>query len=192
MSEMTDALDRVVAHLRRLGRGAPDRLQKGLSREELAKWESQLPFALTRELEVIYQWHNGTKDQPGDLLETLYLFPGFYFVPIQEALQIYHAESVNPEWLETWFPVFANGGGDFYLIPCAREKLDATPVIGWIHGEPEKIEEYESLTAMARTLDECFARKAFYLNDEDMMDIDDDRHRVIANRFNPTIPEWQN
>ena len=191
MSDMTAALDRIVAHLRRLERGSPDRLQRGLSNRELASWEAKLPFALTRELEVIYQWRNGTRADPGDLLESLYMFPGFYFLSIEEAVETYQQEQVNPEWLDGWFPVFANGGGDFYIVPCRPEKVADTVVIGWIHSEPDKIAEYESLTAMVETLDACFREGAFYLNDEDMMDIDDDKHREIANMFNPTIPEWQ-
>ena len=57
--------------------------------------------------------------------------------------------------------MFANGGGDFYIIPCTPEKLADTVVIGWIHSEPDKIAEDQSLTAMVETLDVCFREGAF-------------------------------
>jgi hypothetical protein len=189
MLEMT-ALDRIVAHLRRLERGAPDRLQRGLPKEELLSWRGRLSFALTRELEIIYQWRNGTRSDPGDTFESLYLFPGFYFLSIEEAVETYEREKINPEWLDGWFPLFASGGGDFYLVPCTQERVDAAAVIGWIHGEPDKIVEYESVTSMVATLEACFREGAFFLDDDDTMEIDDEQHRVIAARFNPTIPEW--
>src|SRR6202011_2909454 len=107
-----------------------------------------LPFSLTRELESIYQWRNGTKAVEGDLLEDLYFFPGFYFLSIEEAVQTYYEREGSPQWRKAWFPLFADGAGDFYIVPCAKKKLNASRVIGFLHGEPEQKAEYESVTAM--------------------------------------------
>ena len=191
MPEMTSTLDEIVAHLRRLGRHAPSLLQVPLTREEIQEWESRLPFALTRELATIYQWRNGTKAEESDLLESLYFFPGFYFLSIEEAVQTYQERGDSPQWREGWFPLFADGGGDFYIVPCAQQKVAASEVIGFIHGEPEQGAEYESVEAMIQTLEACFREGAFFVDDDDTMEIDDERHREIAHRFNPTIPEWQ-
>ena len=87
MPDMTAALDRIVQHLRRLGRGAPDRLQRGLSNGELASWEAETPIRAHTRIGVIYQWRNGTRADPGDLLESLYAVPGFYFLSIEEAIE---------------------------------------------------------------------------------------------------------
>lgn len=191
MSDMINNLDRIVAHLRRLGRGAPDRLQQGLSQQELASWESQLPFALTGELVALYQWRDGTKAEEGDLLEDLYFFPGFYFLSMEEAVQTFKEMEEAPQWSEGWFPVFADGGGNFYIVPCTAKKVDESEVIGFLHGEPDQIAEYESVSSMIETLEACFTEGAFFVDVDDTMEIDDDKHREIANRINPGIPEWQ-
>ena len=54
-------MDRVVGHLRRLGRRVPDLLQDPLSKEELQLWAAKFPFSMTRELDAIYSWRNGTR-----------------------------------------------------------------------------------------------------------------------------------
>lgn len=191
MSDLVNNLDRIVAHLRRLGRGSPDRLQQGLSQQEIVLWESQLPFALNRELFALYQWRDGTKADEDDLLEDLYFFPGFYFLSMEEAVKIFKDREDSPQWSEGWFPVFADGGGDFYIVPCATKKVDKSEVIGFIHGEPEQIAEYESVSSMIETLEICFTEGAFFIENDDTMEIDDEKHREIANRINPGISEWQ-
>lgn len=192
MPDMISDLDRIVEHHRRLGRRVPELLQDGLSQSDLEPWESALPFALTREVERIYEWRNGTKAEQDDLLETLYFFPGFYLLSIEEAVQTYREREVSPQWREGWFPLFADGGGDFYIVPCGAKKTDASEIIGFIHGEPEQVVEYESLTAMIATLESCFAEGAFFVDDDDSLEIDDEKHREIAHTINPGISEWQN
>lgn len=191
MADMISDLDRIVEHLRRLGRRTPGLLLDGLSGPDLESWEAAFPFAFTRELDRIYQWRNGTKAEEGDLLEALHFFPGFYFLSIEEAVQTYRERERSPQWRKAWFPLFADGGGDFYVVPCLGEKTDASEIIGFIHGEPEQIVEYESLSAMIATFESCFAEGAFFVDDDDTMEIDDDKHRDIAHRFNPEVPEWQ-
>lgn len=191
MPDIDSYLDRIVRHLRRLNRHAPERLQPGLSPQELEAWESRLPFALTSEVESMYRWRNGTRAEEGASLEDLYFFPGFYYLSIEEAVQTYREREDAPQWRMGWFPLFANGAGDFYIVPCRRKKLETSEIIGFLHGEPEQTAEYESLASMIQTLEACFREGAFFLDDDDTMEIDDDKQRVIARRLNPTIEEWQ-
>ncbi len=76
-------MDSIVAHLRRLGRKAPDLLQPPLPARDLRLWASRLPFSLTRELNAMYSWRNGRVADRGELLENLHLFPGFYLLSIK-------------------------------------------------------------------------------------------------------------
>lgn len=189
--DIPQLMDGVVAHLQRLGRSVPSLLQTPLSGAELQVWAAKFPFTLTREIEVIYSWRNGTRALEDDLLESLYLFPGFYLLSIEEAYQTYLERKDAPQWRKGWFPLFADGAGDFYILPCGRKKADSSVVIGLLHGEPEQIAEYESLTAMAATLEAAFARGAFYIDQDDSMEVDDDMYGRIAHKFNPGIPEWR-
>jgi cell wall assembly regulator SMI1 len=188
---MFRVLDGIVQHLRRLDRRVPELLQRGLTRPEIQALEATLPFSFTEELVIVYEWRNGTKSESGDILDELNFFPGFYFPPLQEAIEIFHERKNAPQWREGWFPLFADGAGDFYIIPCAQEPQDAAEVIGFLHGEPQQIAEYESIMSMVLTLNAAYAENAFYLDADDTLEIDDSRYHLIANRFNPGIPEWQ-
>jgi cell wall assembly regulator SMI1 len=188
---MITDLDRIVASLAQLGRRFPALLLPGLSKREIESWEAKLPFSLTRELDSLYQWRNGTRAYEGDLLGDLYFFPGFYLLSLEEAVQTYKEREDAPQWRKGWFPLFADGAGDFYLIRCTRKKTDSSGVIGFIHGEPEQILEYESLPSMIRTLADCYAEGAFFLDEDGYLDMDDEEHRRIAHKHNPGVSEWQ-
>ena len=185
-------MDGVVAHLNDIARPVTRLLQAPLSSQQFQQWAAKFPFPFTRELEVIFSWRNGTSAREDDLLEDLYLFPGFYMLSIEEAFETYLERKDAPQWREGWFPLFADGAGDFYIIPCGKQGAESSVVIGFLHGEPDQIAEYDSLAAMAATLEAAFQRRAFYVDpDDDSMEIDDDAYAPIAARFNPGIPEWR-
>ncbi len=188
---MIAALDRIAVRLAQSNRAVAPKLQPGLSPGDIAARAATLPFALTIELEALYQWRNGTLVEEGDLLGQAYLFPGFYLLSLDEAVQTYAERKGSRQWRRHWFPVFADGGGDFFVVPCAPERREAAEVIGFIHGEPEQTVEYESLAAMMQTLDACYAQGAFFLDDDGELEVDDDKHREIAHHFNPQVEEWQ-
>lgn len=189
--EMIAALDAIVQRLTYASREVVTKLQPGLSVQDIAAGEATLPFVLTRELDALYRWRDGTSVKEGDLLTPTYFFPGFYLLSLEEAVQTYHERKSAWQWREHWFPVFADGGGDFYVVPCGAEKLDCAEVIGFIHGEPEQAVEYQTLTAMMQTLEACYSRGAFVLDDDGDLDMDDDLHRQIAHHFNPEVEQWQ-
>lgn len=189
--DIPDLLDAIVAHLLLLGRRSPTRLQPPLTPGELRRWEARFPFAFTREIEAVYSWRNGTIANEGDLLDNLHFFPGFYLLSMEEARQTYLERRDAPQWQEGWFPLFADDGGDFYLVSCQKRKLGRSEIIGFINGEPEQIAEYESVAAMLATLEAAFAEGAFFIDTEDTLEMDDDKYARIAARFNPGISEWQ-
>jgi cell wall assembly regulator SMI1 len=158
---------------------------------QIRKMTSGLPFALPREVETLYQWRDGTMVRAGDRLDKVYFFPGFYLLSLEEAVQTYAERRDAPQWRPEWFPLFANGGGDFYLAWCRSEMTQTAPIVGFMHGEPEQIVEYESLTAMVRTLAACYDSGAFFLDEDNTLEVDDEMHRQLALRFNPGIEEWQ-
>jgi cell wall assembly regulator SMI1 len=191
MPDMIAKLDLILAHLRRLGRPSADLLQPPLTLAQIERLATRLPFALTTEVETLYQWHNGTRAQTGDDLDDLHFFPGFYFLSLEEALETYVEREDADQWRKGWLPIFANGAGDFYVVPCKRKKVSSTPIIGFLHGEPDQIAEYESLEAMIQTLEACFREGVFYVDDDDTLEMDDDRHAELAQRYNPTLEAWR-
>ncbi len=191
-SRLLKALDECIAHLARLGQPVVSRLQPGLTDAEVAQIEATLPFRLTQELRAVYRWRNGIPVAEGDILGNLWFFPGFYLPPLQYARQTFEERKLAKQWRRGWFPLFEDGAGDFYIVPCPQKKTeDKAPVIGFIHGEPEQRVEYLDITTMVETIAACYAAGAFFVNSDGILDIDDDAQARIARRLNPGVAEWQ-
>jgi hypothetical protein len=91
----------------------------------------------------------------------------------------------------TWLPVFANGGGDFYVVDFSSGSDLEHPVVGFMLDEAEHPIEYESLPAMIATIAECFEEGAFFVDDRGYLEVDDGRHVEIARRNNPRLAIWR-
>ena len=70
-SLLSEALELIITHLKRLQRPVVDALQNGLSIEEIASRARPFPFQLPEELKQIYMWRNGTFALTGSLLTDL-------------------------------------------------------------------------------------------------------------------------
>lgn len=189
---MIDELDRILGHLDRLGRATPGLIRPGLAPEEVDAHEARLPFLLPEEVRQLFLWRDGTVVEEGDQLDVLQFFPGFYFPSLDEAVTVFDERRDAPQWEPGWFPVFMDGAGDFYLAVCESDRRKATTeIVGFLHGEPEQVVEYESLDAMTKVIEACYAEGAFFVDADGTLEMDDDLHRQIANRFNPGIALWQ-
>jgi cell wall assembly regulator SMI1 len=185
------ALHEVVAHLTRLGRSVVSQLQPGLSDQDVARVEATLPFQLTEEVRAVYRFCNGIALDPTKVLGHQWFFPGFYLPSLEHARERFEGRKLAAQWRKGWFPLFEDGAGDFYIVPCKKKPLDRAPVIGFIHGEPEQPIEYLDVTTMIETLADCYAQGAFFVNQEDMLDVDDDAQERIARQHNPGLDVWQ-
>ncbi|MDQ6685913.1 MAG: SMI1/KNR4 family protein [Pseudomonadota bacterium] len=190
-NDITPLADGIVAHLRHLGRKSPDLLQPPLPSPAFATCAAKFPFPLTGELLAIYAWRNGTRAEQGESLENLHFFPGFFLLSLEDALRNYLERKQNTQWRDDWFPLFADDAGDFYVVPCGSVGVDSTEVIGFVHGEPTQVAEYESIAAMLRTLNAAFAEGVFFVDHDGSLEMDDDKYKLLARRFNPKIDEWQ-
>jgi cell wall assembly regulator SMI1 len=185
------ALDRILDHLVRLKHPVVKMLQPPLTAAEVAAVEATLPFQLTEEVRAIYRWRNGITVSQTDILAHQWFFPGYYFPSLQEARLRFEGRKNAPQWHRGWYPLFDSGAGDFYIVPCKKKAQESTPVIGFLHGEPEQPVEYLSVVSMVETLAECYEKGAFFLNDQDRLDVDDDAQARLARRHNPGLAEWQ-
>jgi hypothetical protein len=185
---MRDQLDRVAASLADLNRTQLiARLLPGLPRDEVARRLEQAGVAPATCLVELYSWRGGTRVEPGTPLDDVQFFPGFYFLSLDDAIADYRAFRDDARWNPEWFPIFANGGGDFYAVVVNEEKC---PVVGFIIDEDEQSIEYESLDAMIATLAEDFAEGAFFVDDRGYLEMDSRRHGEIARAHNPTVALW--
>ncbi|MDQ6719297.1 MAG: SMI1/KNR4 family protein, partial [Candidatus Dormibacteraeota bacterium] len=112
---ISERLVEVSRELVRLGRkttiallrpGIPTRASEAMLRQH----GLQVPFGLPE----LYAWHDGTDATTGVPLDDLHLFPGYYFLSLEDATRNYAAFRDDPRWNPAWLPIFANGGGDFF------------------------------------------------------------------------------
>ena len=189
---MRDALDAIEGHLQRLGRERLlARLQPGLLPGAARPRLASIGLAAPASLLALYEWRNGTKVTPGESLDDIHLFPGFYLASLDEAIANHQAFKADPRWSRPWLPLFGNGGGDFYVVDMTGQHDPDAPVLGFLLGEPATVVEYEGIEPMVRTIAECYAEGAFFVDDRGFLEVDDDLHASIAERYNPRVELWR-
>jgi hypothetical protein len=141
------------------------------------------------EIEEFFGWHNGLDPKADLKLGDIDFFPGFYPLSIEEAVANYQSFERDPRWRSGWFPIFANGGGDFYVVDLSFE--DECPIRHFRLDEPECPIEYSSLESMLLTLSAAFDKSIIFVGGTPgYLEVDYDRFDELAARLNPDIPWW--
>lgn len=191
MSDLKNNLIRLQSYLTDWKRPVIQYLLDGLSYDTVTSKLSSIGFTPTMEISDLYEWHNGTKIVEGAVLDDMHLFPGFYLLSLDDAITQYLALVNDQRWNADWFPIFSNGGGDFYALDYSQLNKGFTPIIGFLIGESEHPVEYQSLTTMVATLLECFEQKVFVVTDDGYLDMDDAHYKLVAKKHNPNVAIWQ-
>ena len=111
---------------------------------------------------------------------------------LEYSLTSYELFQNDPRWNRAWFPVFANGGGDFYAVICQQEcGSPSGPVLGFLLGEPDHEIEYESLTTMISCLRACFEQGVFFVTAEGYLEMDSDKQFEIDKSLNPRLEGYR-
>lgn len=192
MAELRRDLDVVLQYLEELRRPVVKMLQKGISADEFEATTAILPFALPFELRILYEWRNGISCAPGTPLDDIHFFPGFYFPSLDETVAHYRALEGAPAWDARWFPVFTNGGGDFYASVCSITGSGNTaPVAFYLLGEIDQEVRYDSMCDMIRTTRACFEKGAYYLTADGFLEVNYAQRAQIAAELNPSVNLWK-
>jgi hypothetical protein len=133
-----------------------------------------------------YSVADGVKSDAGDVLEDIWVFPGYYWMSLDEAAASHRAFKDDPRWDRSWLPVFASGGGDFYAVSCSG--VDRGGVVGYLLGEEEQFIEFPDLGTMFEVLERSFAEGAFY-NGPKGFEADYGAMREVAHRIAPGFSE---
>ena len=189
-SDLSASLASIEAALQRLGRHALLRsLQAGRSAEAVRSSLGAVGLASAPELEALYVWRNGTSTAGGVTLDDIHLFPGFYLLSIEDAIMNYRAFMNDSRWRTGWLPIFANGGGDFYVLDLGS--LSTRPVRHFRIEESEHPVEFTSLGAMLATLAAGFERGVFFVDSNGYLEMDDLAFGGLAAELNHDIDWWQ-
>ncbi|MGA2292637.1 SMI1/KNR4 family protein [Bradyrhizobium sp.] len=185
LSRLQTAVDRIFDHLRACGSLIADRRRPGLSPTEVEAQIRALGLRPPRDLVRLYAYCDGTATTPWkDLLGKTDFFPGFYWMNLEKAVTVYRSLSTHSLWHQSWLPIFANGGGDFYVVICEPESPFFGEVLLVIYDETDHIAEFQNVSAMFETIERCFGQKAFFCS-EGYLEADYAKMRAIARSVQP-------
>ena len=116
------------------------------------------------------------------------MFPGFYFLSLEDAIATYAGVYSDPRWSPDWLPLFANGGGDFYLVELGSQP--SGPIRHFRIDETEHPIEFSSIAGLANTLAAAFDRGVFYVDFDGNLEMDDSHFASLAADLNPEVSWW--
>lgn len=164
MTSMTfvfEQVDELVGHLRRLQRPSADMLQPGIAPDDV---ESAVAPAgpAPEDLVSMYGRHNGVDLPVGRTLGDGHVIPGYYWMPIEEAVEHYNGlAGMGGLWAASWFPILADGGGGYIGVVCDPGSEDYGAVVEYLPGEAEHELVYDSVSMLLATTIRCFQDRAF-------------------------------
>jgi len=138
-------------------------------------------------VEAVYSWRDGTQTAEVSLDDS-HLFPGFYLLSLEDSILNYRAFVGNPRWSPGWLPLFANGGGDFYVVDLGSEPSGL--VRHFRIDETEHPIEFTSLDGMLTTVMADFERTVFFVDGDGYLEMDELAFAVVAAELNPHVPWW--
>lgn len=188
--DISSPLEFIEKALQRLGRRVLlESLQEGLLAEEVRSSLAAVGLPPTPALEALYGWRNGTSTVGVAAVDDIHLFPGFYLLSLEDAVANYKVFTTEGQWMAGWLPLFANGGGDFYVLDLSRPA--ASPVRHFRIAESEHPIEFGSLDGLFVTLATAFDRGIFFVDPGGYLEMDDLVFGGIAAELNPDVDWWR-
>ena len=157
MSELTNALDRILNWFENNKPSTIESLQPGLTIEEIEEKAKDLPFRLTQEVYELYQWKNGMIDDGSCFFEC------YRFLPFG------------------WLPIF-EFEGDYSAVICAEEKTESSLILDIY--EDTNI-AHQSLTNMMCCIAECYETGAYYIGESGNLEENEVAAKNILLKYNP-------
>jgi cell wall assembly regulator SMI1 len=159
---LTEALNRILSWIEQHKPSYVTHLQPGLSSAEIEEIVKRLPFQLSPEVYELYRWRNGATQ--GDLVtETAWIFEGWTFFPLQEAVKQYYFW--RNHFSLNGFHIFYNRQACHTGYVLIDPELENSSVIfeSFQGGNLMLHQIYTSLTSMMLTMAECYETGAYSL-----------------------------
>ncbi|MBW9336046.1 SMI1/KNR4 family protein [Herbaspirillum sp. RU 5E] len=185
-----EPIDRIFEQLGQIGSTLPCKRRAGLAPVEVQAAFDGLGLDVPDDLLNVYCYCDGTSTYEGDSLSEIQFFPGFYWMSLEDAIDVYRAISRADEWNRAWFPIFANGGGDFYAVVCDKVSPYYGEIVGFILAEEAQLVEFQNIVSMLRTIERSFAGSVFYAS-EGRLKADYPKMRAIARQLQPDFTEHE-
>jgi hypothetical protein len=176
-----------------------ENLLPGLSVQEIDEVVADLPFRLSEEFYVLYQWHNGVDISVKDSLR----FDSYvrFFSPLNICLKNYHFlmklkwdcdfddDEINPKW----FPIISNNGESYFFTKGATDQTSSSELIYLWASEDWSFEpNYESIESFVKSIYECYIAGVYDIDDnEEVICTNEKLEEEIHRKYNPNQPSWE-
>jgi cell wall assembly regulator SMI1 len=188
---LTGSLRSIESWLSRLGRAeALQALRPGVSETVVRQSLAAAGLDSVPPLEALYAWHDGTELPASGLVDDLEILPGFYFLGLDAAIAERARYLELGAWESGWFPVLADGGGWFSLVDLGGE---AEPVVRrWELDDPTAPVAFDSIAALATTIEQAYVRGIFFVDPRGHLEMDDTQFADLAVELSPaTSAAWE-
>jgi hypothetical protein len=184
MTDLTNALNRILAWLEKHSPRSASGLQSGLSSEEIEKRLNILPFCLSQEVRELYLWRNGGM--------YVSVFGYLWLMNLDGACEM--SEFINDEYVvelrekekepQYLFPIF-DFDGEYFAMQGSESITAASPIfhLGKFH---EVSFAFINLTGMMLALAECYETGVYAVTEDDRIEvIDEIEFGRIRQKYNP-------
>ncbi|BAY83230.1 PBS lyase HEAT-like repeat protein [Calothrix parasitica NIES-267] len=154
----------------------------GLTNKQIEELTKNLSFKLPKEVQELYQWHNGTRHGHG-------FFPFHVFYSLEECL------GFNSNIIDYWDDaqsmslhtlILFSIDKSFFFTVSSCEEQELSPI--WVmHMGDEPVVCFESLTNLLLMISDCYETGAYYVDNKGYLEEDTAKSNLIFSRYNPDI-----
>ena len=190
LASVQECVELIENYLRRLDRPITNKLQSGVSSEVVKDAFNAAHLTAPSGLIALYSCHDGTKIKKGDSLDDAHYFPGFYWLSLSDAFNVYKAFFADTRWSKSWVPIFGNGGGDFFAVICEEGSPNFGSVVGFRVGQLEQPIQFENILSMMQFISRCYELGLYFL-DNGYLEADDFKAAIVAKALNPNLSYYR-
>ncbi|MEE3717473.1 hypothetical protein V2H45_11985 [Tumidithrix elongata RA019] len=193
MSDLTNALDRIMVQLIKKELSITECFQQGLTYSTIQELIRGYEFKFSEEVYELFQWYNGIASK---CLENNILYPMFdNFNSLERALALYNklVELNSPEfkiWNIRWLPIFSLDIKEHHFVDCSESNSKVSPVFKYFM-ESGSWMKYSSLTNMMLTIAECHESGIYSVDQLEDGEINESDENAIRKKHNPTAIFWE-
>jgi hypothetical protein len=187
MSDLTEALDRILTWLRANNSVAASGFQPGILSEEIDDNLNKLPFFVSREVSELYRWRNGDESYSSAFgylwllnLETACEFSEF----VNDASLREMRSEDEPQYL---LPLF-DFDGEYFAVQGSEVQTDKAPIFHVGTSYDLKF-AFTNLTGMMQAIAECYESGIYRVDENGLEVVDPVRFGEIRRKHNPGTAE---
>jgi hypothetical protein len=178
---ITEILESIKCHALALGFSLDDVLGPSASDAYMDSICASIQMPVSHDVRALFRWRNGV--WPAGQRTEIRLFPGFFYPPFHICEQHYRERGGVSGWRSSWFPVFTDGAGDYFVIETLSESEDEGRILRITNfGEPRPA--FWSFQAMLASILSCYEHGAYFLDEDGFLDEDHEVSIPVYRKLN--------